>query len=125
MLDAHLFGHTNAGSYTGSAGAAGAASAQSAANRAKQDVAYLEDRVDRLSLVCMAMWSLLRDKTNFTEEDLLERVKLMDLLDGVEDGKATKTVSQCTACNRPMNPRHTKCIYCGNAKLVESAFDKL
>lgn len=125
MLDSHLFGHHNAGSYTGMAGATGAAAAQSAANRAKQDVGQLEDRVDRLSLVCMAMWSLLRDKTNLTEQDLMDRVKLIDLLDGVEDGKATKTVSQCTACNRPMNPRHQKCIYCGNEKLVQSAFDAL
>lgn len=125
MLYTHLFGHHNAGSYTGSAGSMGSAAAQSAANRASQNVAQLEDRVDRLSLVCMAMWSLLRDKTQLTEQDLLERVKLIDLLDGVEDGKATQTVSQCVKCNRPMHPRHKKCIYCGNEKLIQSVFDKL
>lgn len=67
------------------------------------DVRYLEDRVDRLSLICMAMWSLLQDKTQMSEEDLMERVKMLDLMDGKADGKATKTVSQCSRCDRPMN----------------------
>lgn len=125
MLDAHLFGYNNAGSYTGSAGATGSAAAQSAANRANENAAQVDDRLDRLSLICLAMWSLIRDKTNLTEQDLLERVKMIDLMDGVEDGKATQTVSQCVKCNRPMNPRHKKCIYCGHEKLVQSAFDKL
>lgn len=89
------------------------------------DLRYLEDRVDRLSLICMAMWSLLQDKTKLSEEDLMERVKMLDLMDGKEDGKATKTVSQCSRCNRPMNARHKKCIYCGHEKLVSSAFDAL
>ncbi|MEM9345405.1 MAG: hypothetical protein AAGB26_02185 [Planctomycetota bacterium] len=89
------------------------------------DLRYLEDRVDRLSLICMAMWSLLQDKTKLTEEDLMERVKLLDLMDGQEDGKATKTVSKCTKCGRAMNPRHKKCIYCGHEKLLSSAFDAL
>ena len=87
------------------------------------ELRYLEDRVDRLSLICMAMWSLMRDKTDLTEQELMERVKLIDLMDGSADGKATRTVSKCAACNRPMNPRHQKCIYCGSEKLVESAFD--
>lgn len=89
------------------------------------DLRYLEDRVDRLSLICMAMWSLLQDKTRLTEQDLMERVKLLDLMDGKEDGKASRTVSQCTKCDRPMNPRHKKCIYCGHGKLIQSAFDAL
>lgn len=89
------------------------------------DLRYLEERVDRLSLICMAMWSLLQDKTKLTEEDLMERVKLLDLMDGQEDGKATRTVSKCTKCSRPMNARHKRCIYCGHEKLVRSAFDRL
>lgn len=89
------------------------------------DLRHLEDRVDRLSLICMAMWSLLQDKSKLTEQDLIERVKMIDLMDGKEDGKATRTVSMCSRCDRPMNPRHKKCIYCGHEKLVSSAFDAL
>ncbi|QQE11863.1 hypothetical protein JD969_20695 [Planctomycetota bacterium] len=85
----------------------------------------LEDRIDRLSLVCMAMWSLLQDKTNLTEADLLERVRAIDLMDGVEDGKATKTISKCQSCGRTMSQRHQRCLYCGAEKLASSAFDKI
>lgn len=123
MLNYGMFGYMPESQSISAAGSA--ASAQSAASRAKQDVTHLEDRLDRLSLVSMAMWSLIRDKTNLSEQDLLERVKLIDLLDGQEDGKATRIVSRCTQCDRPMHPRHKKCIYCGSEKLIESAFDAL
>lgn len=83
----------------------------------------LEERLERLSLVCMAMWSLLQDKAGLTERDLLDRVQALDLIDGVHDGKATRTISKCTACQRVMSPRHTSCMYCGRDKLVQSAFD--
>ena len=79
MLDSALFGFPEdaAASTRGSA-----ARAQSAASSAGRDVRALEDRLERLSLVTMAMWSLLQDKTRLTEEDLLERVRTLDLMDG-------------------------------------------
>ena len=49
----------------------------------------------------------------------MERVKMVDLMDGKEDGEASKTVSKCSRCVRPMNARHKKCIYCGHAKLID------
>ena len=97
----------------------------SSGGRTDTEVQYLEDRLDRLSLICMAMWSLMQDKSALTEADLIERVKLLDLMDGKEDGKATRTVSKCAKCDRPMNRRHQKCIYCGHDKLIQSAFDAL
>ncbi|MBX2852301.1 MAG: hypothetical protein KTR15_11215 [Phycisphaeraceae bacterium] len=117
MINPYTFGMDSSSRPTTSSTPSGAADAS--------DLRYLEDRVDRLSLICMAMWSLLQDKTKLTEEDLMERVKMLDLMDGKEDGKATKTVSKCSRCERPMNARHKKCIYCGHAKLISSAFDAL
>lgn len=117
MINPYTFGMDTSSRPTTSSAPSGAADAS--------DLRYLEDRVNRLSLICMAMWSLLQDKTMLTEEDLMERVKMLDLMDGKEDGKATKTVSQCSRCDRPMNPRHKKCIYCGHGKLISSAFDAL
>lgn len=87
------------------------------------DVALLEDRVERLTLVCMAMWSLLQDKTNLTEQDLSERVEVIDMMDGNPDGKASRTVKKCHSCGRPMSMRHRRCLYCGADKLHTSAFD--
>lgn len=46
-------------------------------------------------------------------------------MDGVQDGKATRTVARCPKCRRVMSPRHNKCLYCGAGKLISSDFDAL
>ncbi len=84
----------------------------------------LEDRLDKLLLVCMAMWSLLQERAELTEEDLLAKVKEIDLRDGVPDGKITTKVAKCPKCNRVMSPRHNRCLYCGAQKLHLTAFDR-
>jgi hypothetical protein len=124
MINPLIFGHGGSGVGSG-ASASESARAAAAAGSAKRDVAHMEDRIERLSLVCMAMWSLIQDKTRLTEEDLMERVRMIDLMDGVEDGKAARTVQKCHACNRTMSPKHQRCLYCGAQKLAQSAFDKI
>ncbi len=91
----------------------------------QEEIWQLMERLDRLTLVNMAVWSLLREKTNLTEEDLLERVKQIDLLDGTQDGKVTRQVAKCSNCHRVMNQRHPRCLYCGHEKLKVSAFDSV
>jgi hypothetical protein len=89
------------------------------------DRRHLDDRLERLALICMAMWTLIRSKTDLTEEDLLQCVSEIDLMDGVADGKITQQVCRCGRCDRPMSSRHTRCIYCGSEQLVASAFDSV
>ena len=99
--------------------------ARSKAETVEWGVREVAERMDRLTLVCMAMWSLLEERAGLTEEDLMERVKEIDLRDGVPDGKVSKTVAQCLKCGRVMSPRHNRCLYCGAQKLQQSAFDAL
>lgn len=91
----------------------------------RESTQELEDRLDKLALICMAMWSLMRQTTQLTEEDLMQRVKEIDLLDGQADGRITPQVARCPACNRVMSPRHTRCLYCGKDKLQITAFDSI
>ena len=126
MLDSLLFGsrHSHMIQARADAGArADAARARTQAGQANREAAANDDRLDRLSLVCMAMWSLLQEKTGLTEEDLLARVELLDLMDGEADGKATVRVRPCGSCDRPLGPRHRRCIYCGTERSAGSAFD--
>ena len=102
-----------------------ASHASSKANQAQQATADLEERLDKLTLICMSMWELLRDNTRFTEADLLAKVQELDLRDGVPDGKITRTVSKCPECSRTMSPRHKRCLYCGHEQLTNSVFDGL
>lgn len=102
---------------------AGAVGSESVAKHAVRTVKVFEERLEKLALLCMAMWSLMREKTGLTEKDLLERVKQIDLMDGREDGKLKKTVLECRSCGRAMSSRHTRCLYCGAPNLKRSAFE--
>jgi ribosomal protein S27AE len=89
----------------------------------RSEIPELEERLDKLQLVCMAMWEVIKEKTDMTEVDLMTKVQEIDLRDGVVDGKVTRTVKDCPQCNRRMSPRHKRCLYCGHEELVVSAFD--
>lgn len=91
----------------------------------RRDIQDLEQRLGKLTLICLALWSLVQEKTNLKEEDLLQRVQQIDLLDGTQDGRITPQIAQCSQCGRVMNPRHQKCLYCGHPRLVISAFDAI
>ncbi|MCD4823709.1 MAG: hypothetical protein K8S55_03815 [Phycisphaerae bacterium] len=87
------------------------------------EVVYLEERFDKLLLVNAALWELLKERTNLTEDDLVAKVQEVDLQDGVADGKVTKVIKKCPKCNRTMSARHNKCLYCGAEELNKGAFD--
>ena len=85
----------------------------------------MEDRLDKLALVSMAVWELLAEKAGIGEEDLLEKIQEIDLRDGAADGKVTRKVARCPKCNRVMSPRHKRCLYCGAHRLNVTAFDQV
>jgi len=85
----------------------------------------VEEQLDKLTLICWAMWTLIQEETKLTEADLLQRVKQLDMLDGDPDGKASRQVASCPSCGRTMSPRHRRCLYCGYEQLNQSAFDDI
>ena len=102
-----------------------AAGAAREAREAKRDAADVEENIDRLTLVCMAMWELLSAKTDLTEDDLVAKVHEIDLRDGVADGKLKVQAKRCPQCDRVMSQRHSRCLYCGAEDLQATAFDPL
>ena len=93
-----------------------ARAAQQGVSRSRQvqiELRRLEDKVDKLTLVCMAMWSLLSERAGVSQEQLTERVQELDLQDGSADGKVTRSMKQCPQCGRTMSARHARCLYCG------------
>ncbi len=85
----------------------------------------LEQRVDRLALLNMALWSLLREKTGLTDEDLTRRVAELDAADGQPDGRRTPTVEECPECGRTLSLKHRKCLFCGHAPAETDPFDRV
>ena len=66
------------------------------AREATRAASEVERRLDKLTLISMAMWSFLTEKLQLSEEDLMERVKRLDLMDGVSgDSFASFTRAAC------------------------------
>jgi len=93
------------------------------AERASDSVRLLEERVNKLALVNMALWTLLKENTNLTDEDLNQRVQDIDLSDGKLDGKVRGGVSDCPQCERTLSQKHNRCLYCGFEPEGKNAFD--
>jgi hypothetical protein len=91
--------------------------------RVRTDLQFLEERVDRLTMIAAAMWTLLQKQTGLSDEHLRDRVQEIDLTDGRLDGKVRRDVSACPSCKRPIAPRHTRCIYCGQPTRNTQPFD--
>lgn len=76
-------------------------------------LALLERRVSRLSLLCQAMWELLRERTEVTDKELSDKVLEVDLRDGHTDGRIAPQAAECPHCKRAVNGRRPTCMYCG------------
>jgi rRNA maturation endonuclease Nob1 len=87
--------------------------AMSKADRYAADIADISRKVDRLSLACQAMWELLRDRSELTEDDIEAKILEIDSRDGRVDGKIATKLVDCATCGRPTNSRRCSCVMCG------------
>lgn len=101
-----------------------ASSAESKARSTELDINRLAARVESLTLTCQAMWELVREQTALTDDDIQERMKQIDLRDGVQDGRLKVTMTECPACGRVTNSRRRICMYCGEAVESDHVFDQ-
>ena len=93
--------------------------AAGAARDVKTDLRFVEQRLENLTLICEAMWQLLKQKHGYTDDDLMAEMAHLDLADGKADGMKSKPKARpCPHCGRTVSRRHTSCMYCG--KLVDT-----
>jgi hypothetical protein len=93
-----------------------ASDAQASAREAKTEAELLRHDVDRLLLITEALWTFLKKEHGYTDEQLADAVKEIDLRDGRLDGKAAKAPPQpCPKCGRVNSGKQSLCIYCGAA----------
>ena len=102
------------------------AKAESATRKAEDVEMELEMKIDKLSLITQALWSFIRQNHSMTDDALMDKVKEIDMRDGILDGKVSKgRAKQCPDCNRVMNKMHSKCLYCGHEGLSDCVFENL
>jgi hypothetical protein len=79
-----------------------------------RDTAFrLEDKVDKLTLVCQAMFELLHETSGISEDQLKKKIVEIDGRDGEVDGRITPKLNKCPACDAAISPQFGRCLFCG------------
>ncbi len=73
----------------------------------------IASRLDNIVLANTAMWAILKERYNLTDEDLMNKMEEIDLADGRRDGRIGKTLQVCPSCKRRSAEHHDNCLYCG------------
>ena len=80
-------------------------------------------RLEKLSLLCQAMWELLRERAEVTDAMLAEKVLEVDLRDGRQDSRIGESVFNCPHCKSPVNSRSPRCVMCGKVVPTPHPFE--
>ncbi len=83
-----------------------------ARREASRQVQELSDRLDKIVMVMHAMWTLLSQRTNVTEAELLTRITEIDAQDGAMDGRITRQPVKCS-CGATVCMKFHRCLFCG------------
>lgn len=89
--------------------------------RASEESGLVEERIERLTLLCEAMWELLSEATDLTTEDLVAKVAELDQQDGLVDGRIQRQATNCV-CGAKVNPKARLCQFCNAPAPLRSAF---
>jgi len=120
MMEGFDFGLGGDGSFAGDNERWTAPQSTGGGTSSQLETRQLEQRLERLTLICHAMWSLLQEQTSLGEQQLLQRVHELQRNGEQEGGQGPE---QCPKCGRTFNRRQDKCLYCGEPKPATSAFD--
>lgn len=108
------FGWTHSPTYPHRQAEAEAREVDSKADRTKVRVNDALKQIDRLTLACQAMWELLRDHSDLTEDQLKAKILEIDARDGTVDGKIGHKILDCPSCGQKTGTRRAYCVFCGH-----------
>lgn len=81
--------------------------------RLEHEVGQLRRRVERLSLMSQALWELIRETTDLSDEDIEKKTLEIDERGDAADGRITPELLACPECDRCVTSNHESCLYCG------------
>ena len=74
-----------------------------------------QQRLDELTLAGQAMWELVRDKFDLTDDELKAKILEIDARDGAVDGKIGPEIIDCPHCGQRASTLRPNCVYCGHS----------
>lgn len=90
----------------------------------RAEVAALRLDVEKLFMITEAFWVILKDRHGYTDEQLGEMIREIDLQSGRLDGRRRKSPNRaCPGCGRTLISQHPVCLYCG-AEVPRDPFEK-
>ena len=116
FISGYIMGSRNA---TRAAGMSASAAQFSASPQAK--IHDLQDRLDRMTLVMEAMWSLMVDQ-GLSDADLTTRIEQLDMVDGSIDGRKIPPADECPECGAMVGRGAGHCQFCGHTMGEPSPF---
>jgi hypothetical protein len=81
---------------------------------ARSESRRLEEKLDKLALICRAMFEILQEKGGISDKELSAKVTEIDLRDGQADGRvAPPPPKTCPKCQAAISPKFGRCLFCG------------
>ena len=97
-----------------------ASAARSDAASARTEVESLKMDVERLLMITEALWTILKEKDGYDDNELIKRMVTIDMRDGKLDGKvAPEPPHKCPKCDRTLFKNRPRCLYCGEPVAVD------
>ncbi len=85
------------------------------------DIEALQLRIEKLKLYSAALTLLVMEKLGVTQDEVENTVALI----GGDDGTMKKSVLKCPKCQKAVNRKAMKCMYCGNSEFPMSFLERL
>ena len=107
----HGFFAASAASLAHSTGGVSRSGSSRATDRSR--VEHLQLDVEKLLMITEVLWTILKEKHGYSDDDLIGRIHDIDMRDGKLDGKVAKQGPLlCPKCNRTLIAKRPICIYC-------------
>jgi sigma54-dependent transcription regulator len=91
----------------------GVQDAQAGQEAAQRVALELDEKINRLAIICRAMFELLQASSGITEAQVAMKVQEIDERDGQADGRMTPRGQKCPKCQATMSARFGRCLFCG------------
>jgi sigma54-dependent transcription regulator len=95
---------------------------QAQAEAAQRVAVELNAKIDRLALICRAMFELLQPSSGISEAQLAAKIQEIDERDGQADGRMMPRGQVCPKCGATMSARFGRCLFCGHRDPAASPF---